>query len=48
MEIQKTGHAESWCTPARLSEVLRTRTSVGGPNTKREIGSNLFLNDFGG
>jgi hypothetical protein len=31
-EIQKTGPVEPLGAPARLSEVFRTRTSVGGPN----------------
>jgi hypothetical protein len=33
MEKQITEPAESLHAPARLSEVLGTRTSVGGPNT---------------
>jgi hypothetical protein len=33
MEIHITGPVESLCAPARLSEVIRTRTYVGGPNT---------------
>jgi hypothetical protein len=33
MTIQITELTESLCTPAWLSEVRRTRTSVGGPNT---------------
>jgi hypothetical protein len=32
MEIQITGPAEPLSAPAWLSEVLRTRTFVGGPN----------------
>jgi hypothetical protein len=33
MRIQITELAESLCAPAWLSEVLGTRTYVGGPNT---------------
>jgi hypothetical protein len=31
-EIHGTGPAEPFDAPARLSEVFRTRTSVGGPS----------------
>jgi hypothetical protein len=33
MEIQVIGPTEPLCASASLSEVPRTRTSVGGPNT---------------
>jgi hypothetical protein len=33
VRIQITKLVKWLCTPAWLSEVLRTRTSVGGPNT---------------
>jgi hypothetical protein len=33
MKIQITELVESLCAPAWLSEVPRTRTSIGGPNT---------------
>jgi hypothetical protein len=33
MKIQITELVESLCAPAWLSEVLRTGTSIGGPNT---------------
>jgi hypothetical protein len=48
MEIQITRPAESLCASARLFEALRTRTSVGGPNTLEgsmtKIGPGLLKN----